>query len=55
MTRDNTIYFIENFPAYTYPIQTIYKQYRKSEGKSASWRSRVCDEELPSPLLTTNQ
>ena len=30
-----------------YPIQTIYKRYRKSEGKSASWRSRVCDEQLP--------
>ena len=29
---------------YTYTIRTLYEHYTNTEGKSASWRSRVCDE-----------
>ena len=31
---------------YSFPLRRIYLPFRKSEGKSASWRSRVCDEDL---------
>ena len=31
---------------YPFPLRRIYLPFRKSEGKSASWRSRVCDEDL---------
>ena len=31
---------------YPFPLQRIYLPFRKREGKSASWRSRVCDEDL---------
>ena len=32
---------------YPFPLRRIYLPFRKSEGKSASWRSRVCDEQSP--------
>ena len=31
---------------YPFPLRRIYLPFTKSEGKSASWRSRVCDEDL---------
>ena len=31
---------------FPFPLRRIYLPFRKSEGKSASWRSRVCDEDL---------
>jgi len=42
LTRDNTIYFIENFSAYTYPIQTIYKQYTNNIGR-ANGKRRIAE------------
>ena len=43
-TAENISFSPPLYFRYTYTILTLYEQRRISEGKSASWRSRVCDE-----------
>ena len=46
-TAENISFTPSLYFRYTYTIRTLYEHYTNTEGKSASWRSRVCDEGLP--------
>ena len=43
-TAENISFSPPLYFRYTYTILTLYLHYTNTEGKSASWRSRVCDE-----------
>lgn len=46
-TAENISFSPSLYFRYTYTILTLYEHYTNTEGKSASWCSRVCDEQPP--------